>query len=148
MRRLLVAAAAALSLGLGAEAQAWHSASHGATPCEKGVTAFCESGGSTAAVSGAREGGRQQFIVNLGSRASAASATGTCAGGTQASATDSATCLAGGGRWTPTTAAQGASGVFEFNSIVQTAIPVILLITLLWAGLMITRRVIRSFRGA
>lgn len=39
------------------------------------------------------------------------------------------------------------TGVYEFNSLVTTAIPVILLITLLWAGLAITRRVIRSFRG-
>lgn len=40
------------------------------------------------------------------------------------------------------------TGIYEYNALVTTAIPVILVITLLWAGLAITRRVIRSFRGS
>ena len=40
------------------------------------------------------------------------------------------------------------SGIYEFNALISTAIPIMLLITILWAGLAITRRVIRSFRGS
>ena len=84
----------------------------------------------------------------LGTPAGAASASGTCSGGSAPSSTTRGPCESGGGTFTPTTAATDATGIYEFNSVVQAAIPVVLLITILWAGLMITRRVIRSFRGA
>ena len=47
-----------------------------------------------------------------------------------------------------TSTAGSETGIYEYNKLVGVAIPVILLITILWAGLAITRRVIRSFRGS
>lgn len=82
----------------------------------------------------------QNHAVNLGVRSSSS---GSCSDDSYS--TEQA-CDTASETWTVTTV--NASGIHEYNSLVRTAIPVILVITILWAGLMITRRVIRSFRGA
>lgn len=65
---------------------------------------------------------------------------GSCSG---ASATNASACSAGGGTWT---AARSETGVYELRGMVQSAIPVILGISLLWVGWSIARRVVMSFR--
>ena len=85
---------------------------------------------------------RRNWGVTLGETGGAVAA--SCSGGVGAT---QAACVADGGTWSAADTVS-SSGVYEFNSLIRTAVPIMLLITMLWAGLMITKRVIRSFRGA
>lgn len=73
--------------------------------------------------------------------------------GSSASCSDStyeaqAACTAAGETWTPAVTAQGATGIYELTTMVQTGVLVAFGLAVVVAGFMVGRKILRYVRGA